>query len=82
MDPGKCTELSLLKMEEVCLFYSLKMDAIEIFVLSLNNGNQTSVCVGGGVFERSTLNQTIQVTGKEVELIWWETLRDSSAVSE
>ena len=70
MDPGKCTELSLLKMEEVCLFYSLKMEAIEIFMLSLNNGNQTSVCVGG-VFERSTLNQTIQCSrnGDRIDLV-------------
>ena len=68
MDPGKCTELSLLKMEEVCLFYSLKMEAIEIFMLSLNNGNQTSVCVGGGDFERSTLNQTIQGPRNEARI--------------
>jgi hypothetical protein len=55
-------------MEEVCLFYSLKMEAIEIFMLSLNNGNQTSVCVGGGVFERSTLNQTIQGPRNEARI--------------
>jgi hypothetical protein len=56
-------------MEEVCLFHSLKMEAVQILMLSPQQW-ESNKC-REGVFERSTLNQTIQCSrnGGRIDLV-------------